>query len=419
MARAIAPTIGWASSAAVKERRMTMDERNHGMEPTDWLQGLERTSSLDELLAKPFSSPAEPRLKEEEKPARALDALKPEHREKALALAKQIDPANHQAVLQYGVAAQAELSKFSHAILHHVQTKDAGPVGEVISELMAKIKEVNPDDLMPAKKGWLSRLFGAVAKPLQEMVAKYQKIGVEIDKIADRLEKHRHLLLRDIMMLETLYEKNKDYFEALNIYIAAAEYKLEELRTKTIPEKQAEAERSGDQMAWQEVQDLRQFADRLEKRVHDLKLSRQVTIQTAPQIRMIQHMNETLVERIQSSILHAIPLWKNQVVIALTLFRQQRAAAAQKQVAETTNELLLRNSEMLKTNSIEIAKENERGLVDIETLKRTQENLIATLEETLKIQAEGRLKRQQAERELAAMEAELKQTLLALKRPEQ
>ncbi|KPD01009.1 toxic anion resistance protein [Geobacillus thermocatenulatus] len=395
-----------------------MDERNHGMESTDWLQGLERTSSLDELLAKPFSSPAQSQLKEEEKPARALEALKPEHREKALALAKQIDPTNHQAVLQYGVAAQAELSKFSHAILHHVQTKDAGPVGEVISELMAKIKEVNPDDLMPAKKGWLSRLFGAVAKPLQEMVAKYQKIGVEIDKIADRLEKHRHLLLRDIMMLETLYEKNKDYFEALNIYIAAAEYKLEELRTKTIPEKQAEAERSGDQMAWQEVQDLRQFADRLEKRVHDLKLSRQVTIQTAPQIRMIQHMNETLVERIQSSILHAIPLWKNQVVIALTLFRQQRAAAAQKQVAETTNKLLLRNSEMLKTNSIEIAKENERGLVDIETLKRTQENLIATLEETLKIQAEGRLKRQQAERELAAMEAELKQTLLALKRSE-
>lgn len=250
------------------------------------------------------------------------------------------------------------------------------------------------------------------------MVAKYQKIGVEIDKIADQLEKHRHLLFRDIMMLETLYEKNKEYFEALNIYIAAAEYKLEELRTKTIPEKQAAAERSGDQMAWQEVQDLRQFADRLEKRVHDLKLSRQVTIQTAPQIRMIQHMNETLVERIQSSILNAIPLWKNQVVIALTLFRQQKAAEAQKQVAETTNELLLRNSELLKTNSIAIAKENERGLVDIETLKRTQENLIATLEETLKIQAEGRLKRQQAERELAAMEAELKQTLLSLKRPE-
>lgn len=395
-----------------------MDERNHEMESLEQLHERKRTSILDDLLAQPFSPPAAPQLEEGETTANALDALKPEHREKALALARQIDPANHQAILQYGVAAQAELSKFSHAILHHVQTKDAGPVGEVISELMAKIKEVNPDDLMTAKKGFLSRLFGTVAKPLQGMVAKYQKIGVEIDKIADQLEKHRHLLFRDIMMLETLYEKNKEYFEALNIYIAAAEYKLEELRTKTIPEKQAAAERSGDQMAWQKVQDLRQFADRLEKRVHDLKLSRQVTIQTAPQIRMIQHMNETLVERIQSSILNAIPLWKNQVVIALTLFRQQKAAEAQKQVAETTNELLLRNSELLKTNSIAIAKENERGLVDIETLKRTQENLIATLEETLKIQAEGRLKRQQAERELAAMEAELKQTLLSLKRPE-
>ncbi len=395
-----------------------MDERNHEMESLEQLHERKRTSMLDDLLAQPFSPLAAPQLEEGETTANALDALKPEHREKALALARQIDPANHQAILQYGVAAQAELSKFSHTILHHVQTKDTGPVGEVISELMAKIKEVNPDDLMPAKKGFLSRLFGTVAKPLQGMVAKYQKIGVEIDKIADQLEKHRHLLFRDIMMLETLYEKNKEYFEALNIYIAAAEYKLEELRTKTIPEKQAAAERSGDQMAWQEVQDLRQFADRLEKRVHDLKLSRQVTIQTAPQIRMIQHMNETLVERIQSSILNAIPLWKNQVVIALTLFRQQKAAEAQKQVAETTNELLLRNSELLKTNSIAIAKENERGLVDIETLKRTQENLIATLEETLKIQAEGRLKRQQAERELAAMEAELKQTLLSLKRPE-
>mgnify|MGYP001770604342 FL=1 len=395
-----------------------MDERNREMESLEQLHERKRTSMLDDLLAQPFSPPAAPQLEEGETMANALDALKPEHREKALALARQIDPANHQAILQYGVAAQAELSKFSHTILHHVQTKDAGPVGEVISELMAKIKEVNPDDLMPAKKGFLSRLFGTVAKSLQGMVAKYQKIGVEIDKIADQLEKHRHLLFRDIMMLETLYEKNKEYFEALNIYIAAAEYKLEELRTKTIPEKQAAAERSGDQMAWQEVQDLRQFADRLEKRVHDLKLSRQVTIQTAPQIRMIQHMNETLVERIQSSILNAIPLWKNQVVIALTLFRQQKAAEAQKQVAETTNELLLRNSELLKTNSIAIAKENERGLVDIETLKRTQENLIATLEETLKIQAEGRLKRQQAERELAAMEAELKQTLLSLKRPE-
>jgi uncharacterized protein YaaN involved in tellurite resistance len=379
------------------------------------------TSSLDSLLENPFSLPNEQKetdIHKQTQPTRLIDTLKPEHRDKALQLAKQIDPRNQQAIIQYGVAAQAELSKFSHTILHHVQTKDAGPVGEVISDLMTKIKEVNPDDLLPAKKGLFARLFGSVSKSLQGMVAKYQKIGVEIDKIADQLEKHRQLLFRDIMMLETLYEKNKEYFDALNIYIAAAEYKLEELRTKVIPEKRAQAERSGNQMEMQEVNDLLQFADRLEKRIHDLKLSRQVTIQTAPQIRMIQHMNQTLVERIQSSILTAIPLWKNQVVIALTLFRQQKAVEAQKQVTETTNNLLLRNSEMLKTNSIEVAKENERGLIDIETLKKTQENLVTTLEETLKIQQEGRLKRQQVERELVTMEEQLKQTLLSLKRNE-
>jgi uncharacterized protein YaaN involved in tellurite resistance len=392
------------------------------MKPSDKTQGNdlqypEWTSSLDSLLENPFSLPSEQNETAVEQPKpKLLDTLKPEHREKAMQLAKQIDPRNQQAIIQYGVAAQAELSKFSHAILHHVQAKDAGPVGEVISELMTKIKEVNPDDLLPAKKGLLSRLFGSVSKSLQGMMAKYQKIGVEIDKIADQLEKHRQMLFRDIMMLETLYEKNKEYFDALNIYIAAAEYKLEELRTKVIPEKRAEAERSGNQMELQEVNDLLQFADRLEKRIHDLKLSRQVTIQTAPQIRMIQHMNQTLVERIQSSILTAIPLWKNQVVIALTLFRQQKAVEAQKQVTETTNSLLLRNSEMLKTNSIEVAKENERGLIDIETLKKTQENLVTTLEETLKIQEEGRRKRQQVERELVTMEEQLKQTLLSLKR---
>ncbi|OQM44390.1 toxic anion resistance protein [Anoxybacillus sp. UARK-01] len=390
------------------------NEAKNELREQDW------TSSLDSLLENPFSLPAEQKAGsvEEERPNKLIDSLKQEHREKALQLAKQIDPSNQQAIVQYGVAAQAELSKFSHTILNHVQAKDAGPVGEVISSLMTKIKEVRPDDLLPEKKGFLSRIFGSVSKSLQGMVAKYQKIGVEIDKIADQLERHRQLLFRDIMMLETLYEKNKEYFDALNIYIAAAEWKLEELRTVLIPEKKEKAQQSGNQMEMQEVNDLLQFADRLEKRIHDLKLSRQVTIQTAPQIRMIQHMNQTLVERIQSSILTAIPLWKNQVVIALTLFRQQKAVQAQKQVAETTNHLLLRNSEMLKTNSIEVAKENERGLIDIETLKKTQENLITTLEETLKIQQEGRVKRQQVERELVNMEEQLKQTLLSLKREE-
>ncbi|GMB08036.1 toxic anion resistance protein [Thermolongibacillus altinsuensis] len=373
------------------------------------------TSSVDALLANPFGEIAE--VKEEEaKPQKLIDTLKEEHRQKAIALAEQIDPRNHQAILQYGVAAQAELSRFSHSILNHVQKKDAGPVGEIIHELMTKIKEVNVDDFSPQKSGFFARLFQSVTNSVQAVLSKYQKLGVEIDKIADQLEKHRQVLFRDIMMLETLYEKNKEYFDALNIYIAAAELKLEELRTKTIPELEKKAAQSQNQMDVQEVNDLLQFADRLEKRIHDLKLSRQITIQTAPQIRMIQHMNQTLVERIQSSILTAIPLWKNQIVIALTMLRQKKALEAQKEVTKTTNELLLRNSEMLKINSIEAAKENERGLVDIETLKKTQENLVTTLEETLRIQQEGRMRRQQVERELVEMEEQLKQRLLSMKK---
>ena len=206
------------------------------------------------------------------------------------------------------------------------------------------------------------------------------------------MEHSKNTLMKDNALLEQLYQKNKEYFQALNIYIAAGELKLEELQTKWIPEKKKKAEMTGDQMIYQELNDLFQFVDRLEKRVHDLKLSRQITIQSAPQIRMIQNTNQTLVEKIQSSIMTAIPLWKNQIAIALTLLRQRKAVEAQKQVSKTTNELLLKNAEMLKTNTIETAKENERGLVDIDTLKKTQEHLISTLEETLRIQAEGRAK---------------------------
>ncbi|HEM2347753.1 TPA: toxic anion resistance protein, partial [Listeria monocytogenes] len=219
----------------------------------------------------------------------------------------------------------------------------------------------------------------------------------------------------DNSFLEQLYDKNKDYFQALNIYIAAGELKLEEINTKMLPELRKKAEQTGDQMDYQEVNDLTQFADRLDKRVYDLRLSRQITIQQAPQIRLIQNTNQALAEKIQSSIMTAIPLWKNQVAIALTLLRQQQAVAAQRQVSETTNELLKRNADMLKTNAIETARENERGIVDIETLKETQSSLIETLQETLKIQQEGRAKRAVAEKELVTMEQELKERLLEMK----
>ncbi len=244
--------------------------------------------------------------------------------------------------------------------------------------------------------------------------AKYQKIGAQIDKVAVKLTKEKDGLLQDNLMLEQLYQKNKDYFDALNIYIAAGELKMDEMQQKIIPEALAKAQKTGDQMDAQIVNDYTQFLDRLDKRTHDLRLARQITIQQAPQIRLIQNTNQALAEKIQASVATAIPLWKNQVVIALTLLRQKDAATAQRQVSETTNDLLRKNSEMLKISAIETAKENERGIVDIETLQQTQNDLIETIQETLRIQQEGKEKRRHAERELGVMENDLKEKLLEL-----
>ncbi|MCJ8006746.1 toxic anion resistance protein [Lederbergia wuyishanensis] len=376
-------------------------------------------SSLDDLLANPFGEQEivpikqEP-LQQDVKPVRLVDSLPEENKKRALELAKQIDPANHQAVIAYGTHAQSQLLNFSSSMLDHVQSKDIGPIGDILNDLMSKLRDVNPDELSPEKKNFFAKMFGRISNSIQEVMSKYQKTGAQIDRITVKLNQSKQTLIDDLKMLEQLYEKNKEYFHALNIYIAAGELKIEELTTKTIPELKKKAEASGDQMTYQEVNDMVQFADRLEKRLYDLKLSRQITIQSAPQIRMIQNTNQALAEKIQTSIMTAIPLWKNQIAIALTLIRQRQAVEAQKQVSKTTNDLLLKNAEMLKTNTIETARENERGLVDIETLKKTQSNLITTLEETIKIQQEGRAKRAQAEQELVSMENELKQKLLKL-----
>lgn len=376
------------------------------------------TNLVDELLANPFGeNQALPNLEttKEEKPVRLIDVIPEENRKKAYQLAEQIDPRNHQAMISYGTPAQTKLLAFSETMLAHVQKKDVGEIGEIISELMKKFNDVNPDDLRAESPSFFARMFGKISGTIQETLSKYQKTGAQIDRISVKLERSKNVLLSDIVMLEKLYENNKEYFHALNVYIAAGEVKLEELHEKTIPAIKREAEVSNDQMKYQEVNDMLQFADRLDKRLYDLKLSREITIQSAPQIRLIQNTNQALVEKIQSSIMTAIPLWKNQVAIALTLIRQRHAVEAQKQVSKTTNELLLKNAEMLKTNTIEAARENERGLVDIETLKKTQENLISTLEETLRIQEEGRQKRRLAESELANMENELRQKLLEIK----
>lgn len=378
------------------------------------------TSEIDSLLDNPFgeldiTNPSTSLQKEQERPARVMDTLTEENRQKAMGLAQQIDPRNHQAITLYGTQAQSKLLNFSHSMLEHVQNKDVGEIGDILGDLMKKLEQVNPDELRPEKRNFFSKLFGKISSSVNEILSKYQKTGAQIDRITVKLDHCKKALMTDNMMLEQLYENNKEYFLALNIYIAAGEIKLEELETVTIPELKRKAEKSQDQMDFQDVNDMMQFADRLEKRMYDLKLSRQITTQSAPQIRLIQNTNQALVEKIQSSIMTAIPLWKNQIAIALTLIRQRSAVEAQKQVSKTTNDLLLKNAEMLKTNTIETAKENERGIVDIETLKKTQENLVSTLEETLRIQADGRTKRRQAEQELISMENELKQKLLNLK----
>ena len=382
----------------------------------------EKNKILDDLLADPFGEnlplTTEDRLVKkqngEEPPKRLVDTLPFENQTRVFELVKQIDPTDAQAMTLYGTQAQGKLSTFSHEMLSQVQKQDIGEVGQIINDLMQRLTLVSPDELKE-DTGFFKRLFGKVSRSIQETLSKYQKVSTQIDRISVQLEQSKNRLLKDVEMLEQLYAKNKDYFDAINIYIAAAELKLIQLKEETIPALKKQAEASGDQMDAQAVHDMVQFTDRLEKRMYDLQLSRQITIQTAPQIRLIQNTNQALAEKIQSSIMTAIPLWKNQIVITLALLRQKSAVDAQKQVTETTNTLLLKNSEMLKESTIETARANEQGLIDIETLKKTQENLMTALEETLRIQAEGRIKRQQAQSELENMEESLKQRLLNLK----
>ncbi|MEG0749003.1 MAG: toxic anion resistance protein [Carnobacterium sp.] len=384
----------------------------------------EVSSELDDLLANPFGEAAsdhsvekaaiENEMVETDKSDRLINRLPEERQVQARALAEQIDVSNIQSVMSYGAAAQQKLGEFSHSMLNHVQNQDTGEIGDSLNDLMYRLNEANPEDLRAEDDNVFKKIFGRVRKSIYEMTAKYQKIGAQIDKIGVKLDQEKNGLINDNMMLEQLYQKNKDYFDALNIYIAAGEIKIDELLDTLIPEAVKIAENSSNQMDVQTVNDLNQFLDRLEKRTHDLKLARQMTIQQAPQIRLIQNTNQALAEKIQSSINTAIPLWKNQIAIALTLLRQKDAVTAQRQVSETTNDLLKKNSEMLKISSIETAKENERGIIDIETLQKTQSDLIETLQETLQIQKDGRIKRKEAEKELTVMETTLKDKLLEL-----
>lgn len=391
------------------------------MDKTDKKNNQETSTSdntvLNELLQDPFSNQNTPQQTDnhtKNQQPQMIERLDAKQYQDAQKLAKQIDVTDTQSVMTYGAQAQTKLGEFSQGMLSKVQSQDTGAIGDALSKLMYRLNEASPDDLKAEDSNIFKRMFGKVRKSIFEIQAKYQKIGAQIDTIAVKLDKEKSNLLTDNRMLEQLYQKNKDYFDALNVFIAAGELKRTELQTKLIPEASQKAEQSGDQMDLQAVNDLNQFEERLDKRIYDLKLAREITIQQAPQIRLIQNTNQVLAEKIQASINTAIPLWKNQVAIALTLLQQKEAVTAQRQVSETTNDLLKKNSQMLKISSIETAKENERGVVDIETLKQTQNDLVDTLQETLKIQQDGREKRQNAELELGQMENNLRDQLLAL-----
>lgn len=379
-------------------------------------------SNFDDLLQNPFGEAvdnplaptAEQEVTKKEKIKRAYDDLPPERQKQAEKLAREIDVHDMDGVVNYGAVAQKKIGEFSHNVLEHVRNSDTGHIGQSVNDLMFRLKESNPEDLYEENRSIFQRMFRKMKRSAFETTAKYQKIGAQVDKIAVKLDREKEGLLKDNAMLDDLYEQNLEYHQVLNIYIAAGELRMEQLQNEIIPEAMKKAQQSNDQMDVQRVNDLNQFLNRLDKRVHDLKVARQMTIQQAPQIRMIQNTNQTLSEKIQTSINTAIPLWKNQIVIALTLLKQKEAVSAQKQVSDTTNEMLTRNSEMLKQSSLETARENERAVIDIETLEKTQSDLIETLEETLSIQEEGRLKRREAEQKLSSMEDQLRDKLLEI-----
>ena len=345
--------------------------------------------------------------------------LTPAERKKVDSIKESLDLTDSQACIQFGTAAQRDISEFADHILAQVRLKDSGYVGELLSQLVTEIKEVDvssPGD----DKGILGKLsfFKSAKNKVEKLAARYEALKVQVDKIEAKLDSAKMEMLKDIGMFDMMYEKNLEYFRNLNLYIAAGEEKIGELRTENLPRLRQEASLSGDPMAAQLVHDFEENVNRFEKKLHDLKLSRTIAIQTAPQIKLIQNNDKLLVDKIQTATLNTIPIWKSQIVIALGLGKQQKVLRLNQEISETTNELLKRNSQLLRTNTAETAQESERSVVDLETLKKTNEDLIATIQETLQIQQEGRKKRQEAEGELVKLEDQLKQ-ILSGKTPDQ
>lgn len=324
---------------------------------------------------------------------------------------KQIDVFDSTQILQYGAAAQNKISSFSDSVLEDVKTKSTGEVGDLLADLVSEIKGF--DGAIAEPKG-LAKIFSNAKKQLNKIVAKYSKIESNIDGIEKGLDKSKIKLLKDVSMFDEMYQKNLEYFKEISLYIIAGERKLDELKNVVLPELKKKAEETQEQIDIQKVQDMEAQINRFEKKLHDLKTTRIISIQMAPQIRLIQNNDAELVEKIQSSLTNTIPLWKNQMVLALGISNAKTALKQQQAVSQLTNDMLVKNSETLKQGTLDIAKESERAIVDIATLKKTNQDLIETLDGVIKIHEEGRAKRQEAEVELQNIEKELKDKILEI-----
>ena len=370
-------------------------------------------STTPTLTLDPFQAEEEKKMPaeaERQEPALDENILTEEERRTVDAFAKQIDLTNSTMVLQYGAGTQKKMADFSESALENVRSKDLGEVGELLSGVVKELKDFDEEK----EKGFFG-IFKKASNRIESMKAKYAKAEANVNEIVKVLEKHQVQLMKDTALLDKMYELNLTYFKELSMYILAGKKKLQEVRGTQLAELMSRAQASGLPEDAQAAKDLNSLCDRFEKKIHDLELTRMISIQTAPQIRLVQNNDTLMAEKIQSTIVNTIPLWKSQMVLALGVEHSTQAAQAQRQVTDMTNELLRKNAEKLKMATVDTARESERGIVDMETLKATNESLISTLDEVMSIQREGRQKRQEAEAELRTMEQELKNKLLEIR----
>ena len=367
-----------------------------------------------ELIFQSFEDEASSmKTKEEKVEEKIIDEIQLTEEEKKMVdqFVDKIEISNSSSILQYGVGAQKKISDFSQSVLSDVKTKDLGEIGEILSSVVLELKNFEEDE---GKKGIFS-FFKKGKDKISQMKVNYENVESNIGKMCNALEKHQIQLLKDIAMLDKMYEINKVYFKELYMYILAGKKKLQKLEKEEIPRLQEKARNSGNPQDAQELNDFVALCNRFEKKIHDLELTKMISLQMAPQIRLIQNNDTLMSEKIQSTIINTIPLWKNQMILSLGVEHAANAARVQREVTDMTNELLRKNAEILKTSTIETAKETERGIVDIETLRSTNESLISTLDDILNIQKEGRQKRREAEIELRNIEEQLKNKLLDFK----